>query len=490
MRICVLTSSYERSSSAFRDHDAVADLSEYLTGHEIEHHGIHKATAAAQVRDLVGRGFDVFVNLCDGAWDEDRAGIEVVQTLDRLGAAYTGADEGFYDPTREAMKLACSYAGVDTPRFVVARGAADVARAAAELEFPLIVKHPQGYGSIGLTRASRVTTADELRTQVDGAIASWGAALVEEFIEGREFTALVAEADEPGARPRAWPPVEVEFPPGESFKTFDLKWVEFRRMRWVPVRDAALARRIEDASAKTFTALGGVGYGRCDLRMGADGRVHVLEINPNCAVFLPPGEFGSADEILAADAGGVRGFAEHVLRCALRRRTERAPRCEVRYDPARGWGLHAVRAIAAGDVVEAHEERPAHLVSRARVERTWDDVHRSWFARYAWPLTDEVHVMWSDRPEHWRPIDHSCDPNAWLDGLDLVARRAIAAGERVTMDYATFCGPDMASFACACGSARCRGTVRGGDHLAPFVGEQYGRHVSDYVRRARAAAPR
>ena len=73
--------------------------------------------------------------------------------------------------------------------------------------------------------------------------------------------------------------------------------------------------------------------------------------------------------------------------------------------------------------------------------------------------------MWSDDPEDWRPINHSCDPTAWLDGLDVVARRPIAAGEEVTLDYATFYGEAMPNFACTCGAADCRGTVRGADHL-------------------------
>lgn len=37
-----------------------------------------------QVRDLArSKKYDVFVNLCDGAFDEDRAGQEVVDALER-----------------------------------------------------------------------------------------------------------------------------------------------------------------------------------------------------------------------------------------------------------------------------------------------------------------------------------------------------------------------------------------------------------------------
>jgi hypothetical protein len=99
-------------------------------------------------------------------------------------------------------------------------------------------------------------------------------------------------------------------------------------------------------------------------------------------------------------------------------------------------------------------------------------------------LTEEVWVTWSRDPEEWRPINHSCEPNAWLDGLDVVARFDIAPGEEITLDYATFYNELMPSFECSCGEPTCRGTITGEDLLGDFVA-RYGDHVSDYVRRRR-----
>ena len=124
-------------------------------------------------------------------------------------------------------------------------------------------------------------------------------------------------------------------------------------------------------------------------------------------------------------------------------------------------------------------------MTRAFVERSWDERRRAWFRRYAWPLTDEVWVTWSEDPEHWRPINHSCDPSAWLEGLDVVARRPLEPGEEITLDYATFYDERMAAFACGCGSETCRGTIRGEDYLGDFMA-RYGAHVSDHIRRRRA----
>ena len=69
--------------------------------------------------------------------------------------------------------------------------------------------------------------------------------------------------------------------------------------------------------------------------------------------------------------------------------------------------------------------------------------------------------MWSAEPDQWRPINHSCEPNTWLTGLDEVACRAIDEGEELTIDYATFCGPAMEAFECNCGAPSCRRIMKG-----------------------------
>lgn len=498
MRICVLNASYELSNSAFKGLDPAASPARYGPEHQWHHAAIDKAKAVSQVRQLVREGlggepFDVFVNLCDGAWDEDRAGIEVVQTLEQLGQAFTGAGSEFYEPSRETMKRACHYAGIGQPAWVLLERGDDIDRAAHGLRFPVIVKHPSSYGSIGMTRHARCETVRELQQAVAEMVAQFGGALVEEFIEGREFTVLVGEPEPGSDVPRTWEPVEFRFPPGETFKHFDLKWVDYDGMSTHGVRDPELALRLRTESAHMFKALGGSGYGRCDLRMDAAGNLYMLEINPNCGIFYPPGEFGSADFILANSAGAHAGFLQHIIASALRRQQRLGKPTKVVFDPRRGFGMVATRDLQVGDVVQPGEAKPHALVSRPFVERNWDPQNRRWFQQYAWPLTGSVHVMWAERPEDWQPIDHSCDPNCWLDGLDLVARRPIARGEALTMDYATFCGPEMQPFDCQCGATvdgvpACRQVITATDCFRPEIVDRYGRHVSDFVLRARLGA--
>jgi hypothetical protein len=70
-----------------------------------------------------------------------------------------------------------------------------------------------------------------------------------------------------------------------------------------------------------------------------------------------------------------------------------------------------------------------------------------------------VSVLWSDDPDAWAPQNLSCDANARCDGLDVVATRAIAAGEALTIDYGLLTALDAEPFDCTCRAATCRGRV-------------------------------
>ncbi len=484
MKICVLDDSYEQSVTPFKEFDFLPDPIRFLGGYECERHFLHKATAVRRILELSKRGFDVFLNLCDGAWEEDRPGIEVVQALEKLQLAFTGATSSFYEPSREMMKTVCHYWGIGTPGYVIASDIADVEVAAESLRFPLIVKHPNGYASIGITKDSRVQTVDALRREAVKTIAAFGGALIEEFIEGGEFTVLVAENPDDEFEPITYQPVEFCFPEGESFKHFDLKWRDYKLMTCIPCRNIELACRLKDMSKKFFVGLAGTGYGRCDIRMNQQGELFMLEINPNCELFYPPGDEGSADFILRNDPAGHQGFVDKILQSALKRNRRQIKKWKMNPRAEGDLGMYARQPIAIGELIERYEEQSHVLVSKAHVLKHWNAEQQAMFARYAYPVTDEIYVMWGAHPGDWKPINHSCDPNAWLDGLNLVARRRIAAGEQITMDYATFCNETLEEFECSCGSPDCRGIVRGTDYLKPFVA-RYGEHVSDYVRAKR-----
>lgn len=41
------------------------------------------------------------------------------------------------------------------------------------------------------------------------------------------------------------------------------------------------------------------------------------------------------------------------------------------------------------------------------------------FDQYAWPLGEDCYAIWDLEPSKWRPINHSCDPNTWMQGLEV-----------------------------------------------------------------------
>jgi len=269
------------------------------------------------VQNLIDKGdYNVFINLCDGSIHEDRAGIAVVETFEKAGVAFTGADSHFFDPTKEQMKEAAVKFGIKTPAYVFAFKKEDISPA-TKLKYPLIVKHFNGSGSIGTTKDSKVTNEEQLYKQATKMIAEYGGALIEEFIEGKEYTVLVAESDDP-KNPIVFNPVECDFPEGSDFKHFDMKWVEFSKLKWVPCKDEKLAEKLKDMTKKIFIAMNGVSYGRTDVRVDKNGEPYFLEINPNCGIFSPPNEEGSAaDFILMYDKMKHRGFLDHIIKVAI-----------------------------------------------------------------------------------------------------------------------------------------------------------------------------
>jgi len=85
-------------------------------------------------------------------------------------------------------------------------------------------------------------------------------------------------------------------------------------------------------------------------------------------------------------------------------------------------------------------------------------------------------------------INHSCEPNAGLDGqVAIVALHRIQPGDEVTIDYAMCDGSPYDEFDCACGSSHCRGRVTGNDWRDPSLWKRYAGHFSPYLQRRIAA---
>lgn len=310
MKVCVL------SDPAFEDFSPAP----FLENYEWELFCVERP-AYDFIFDISRRErFDIYFNLCDGALDEDRPGLDVVQALEALQLPFTGADSRFYSPTREQMQAVAEIQGIGFARGIHVESMRDLMDA-KRLRYPLIVKHPNSYGSTGLRRESRAETPSQLRAQVERMLALFGGARVEEFIEGREFTCLIVDNPKDLSSPFAYPVGEALFPEGETFQHEDVKWITPTRI--VPVTDESLSARIQEMSRKMFLGLGGTGYGRTDIRMSASGGLFALEINPNCAILYRPEDNGPADVPITFDPDGYRGFFERIFHSAVLRQQKR-----------------------------------------------------------------------------------------------------------------------------------------------------------------------
>jgi len=325
MRICLLTTQ-DLDADPFPEDDWPCDPRPFLPEASWHVEALEKPTCVERVTELVGEGFDLFFNLCDGAADEGTPGIEVVQALERLDVPFTGATSEYYEPSRVQMKAACAARGIPTPAWVLAAGPEDVERAVETLRPPWFVKHHSSYASVSLTPESRCGTPAALRKQAEIIVRRHGKALIEEYIDGIEATVLVAENPEDPERPTTYVPLQVRFPEGESFKHARIKWVDYDAMSSFPVEDPALAQRLRDVSAAFFVELRGASFGRCDLRVDADGTPFMLEINPNCGVYYPETDPGSADLCLRHDPAGHEGFTRQIVAAAFARHERRRRR--------------------------------------------------------------------------------------------------------------------------------------------------------------------
>jgi len=260
--------------------------------------------------------FDVYFNLCDGSEDEqeDYSGLDIVYALEELRLPFTGANSCFYDPSREQMQSIAEANGIRFARGVNIRDL-DESSHLEGLRYPLMVKHPHSFASTAMTRNSRVDVPTKLREQVRRICNRFGSARVEEFIEGAEFTVLVVDNPDDLDDPFVYPPAELILPPGEDFLHARVKWKEWVYLK--PVEDGSLSSKLMEMARSMYIAMNGVGYARCDIRLGLDGQLYMIEINPNSGILFKPEDLGPADVMMEYDAQGHAGFLDRIFRAAV-----------------------------------------------------------------------------------------------------------------------------------------------------------------------------
>ena len=176
---------------------------------------------------------------------------------------------------------------VSVPPFVVSRRSLPLKRLSKSF-FPVMVKPLAEEGSVGISRDSFAETEEQAiaRTQFLHERLKLDV-IVEQYVSGREIYVGVLGND----RLTVLPARELKFskvPEGEpKFASFKAKWDEGYRERWgifsafpddLP---ESIQRKIATVAKRVFRALQMRGFGRIDLRLTDEGKLVVVEANPN-----------------------------------------------------------------------------------------------------------------------------------------------------------------------------------------------------------------
>jgi D-alanine-D-alanine ligase len=283
-------------------------------GHEVV---LIEANADAYER-LRASAVDLVFNVAEGVRGEDREA-QVPAMLEMLGIPYTGSG-----PLSLALclhkgktKEILSWHGIPTPAFQVLSYPQEAVQ--KTLRFPLIVKLLHEGSSMGLSYDSVVENPKALRQRVEYLYETYTQpVLIEEFIDGREFTVPILG----NTPPRALPVIEVCFKGPRNITLFQpddavirmmarlrgqrlanpLTWRASGTQEQVFVRTAdggelaipvaltesrcpaeipaTLTAALQNTALGAFRALECRDWCRIDMRVGTDGLPQVLELNP------------------------------------------------------------------------------------------------------------------------------------------------------------------------------------------------------------------
>ncbi len=230
----------------------------------------------------------VVLNWCEDLPGFSHSDMLVAETLENLRFSYTGSPPSVlalsWDKPR--VKTLLENNGVATPQWTIYH--------TSETEgwevFPAIVKPAREHCSVGVEKEAVVLSKEQLRARVEYVLENFHQpALVEDFIDGREFHVSIF-----GDRQLFMlPPAEMDFGAfsdvRERLCTFDSKCVpgssHYKKIQLqLPSRlDASELERLEKTASAAYRVIGCRDYARIDIRLRG-GVFYVLDINPNADI--------------------------------------------------------------------------------------------------------------------------------------------------------------------------------------------------------------
>ncbi len=261
---------------------------------------------------------DLVFNLFEGFCGYPETEALVPEALSALGIPFTGCPGTALrlGADKAKSKVLLQAAGIPTPDFqLLDPQTLPIFR----LGYPCIVKPRSEDASHGVTEASLVSNPAMLEKQVITICESYGgSALVEEFIDGREFNATILGHSAATVLPVS----EITYSlPSEMPRilTFAAKWepdsLYYHGTKVVCPAEIEISEResISGTALAAFRLLGCQCYARVDMRMDREKQINVIEVNPNPDISP---DTGAARQ---AEAAGMTytTFIEKIVQLAL-----------------------------------------------------------------------------------------------------------------------------------------------------------------------------
>ncbi len=264
--------------------DDITHLFEAAAGSEIKPINVpDQAASLASVKAMREDPSDCFfgpnvIELCRAAdivflalHGENGEDGRIQAAFDLFGIRYTGS--GYLSSAIAMDKILSKQffaaAGVPTPRGISMKRTERIHDAAKTgLPLPCISKPCHGGSSVGI---SVIHTPEEYTAALDQAFQWEDEILLEEYIQGREFSVAVIESK---------PLPVIEIAPLKGFYDYVNKYKAGSTIETCPADlPADIAKQIQDYAVSAVSALGISTYARADFMLSASHQIYCLEVN-------------------------------------------------------------------------------------------------------------------------------------------------------------------------------------------------------------------
>lgn len=267
---------------------------------------------------------DIVFNIAEGANGRGREA-QVPAILDFLGIPFSGSDETTLclSLDKALAKRYLSTYSIRTPAYQLIKDPGEPLDPA--LRFPLIAKpNSEGSGK-GISGTAILHDQSQFREAVARSFRLYGEPmLIEEYIEGREFTVGVLGN---GSDMHVFEPMEIRYLQKDTIYSYEVKknyqkYVEYQCPSTLGADGTAA---IKKTSETIYRALDCRDFSRIDFRLSDDGTLYFIEINP-----LPGLAPGYSDFPMLAEFCGMDypTLVKSVLNCALKRYGMQPVACE------------------------------------------------------------------------------------------------------------------------------------------------------------------